>query len=39
MDEPYLNTMISSLGYAPYLISIKVIKEKQTGISAKYGFL
>lgn len=31
--------MINSLGYGQYLISIKVIKDKQTGIPAKYGFL
>jgi hypothetical protein len=39
MDEPYLNTMINSLGYSQNLASIKVIKDKQTGVPAKYGFL
>jgi len=31
--------MITSLGYSSHLASIKVIKDKQTGIPAKYGFL
>ena len=39
MDEPYLNSLISTLGYSTHLASIKVIKDKQTGIPAKYGFL
>jgi hypothetical protein len=39
MDEPYINSMINGLGYAQNLASIKIIKDKQTGIPAKYGFL
>lgn len=39
MDEPYLNTTITGLGYSKSLIGIKVIKDKQTGAPAKYGFL
>lgn len=39
MDELYLNSMINGLGYSQHLTSIKVIKDKQTGAPAKYGFL
>jgi len=39
MDEPYLNSMISGLGYAQNILSIKVIKDKTTGTPAKYGFI
>jgi hypothetical protein len=31
--------MISTLGYSANLASIKVIKDKQTGVPAKYGFI
>jgi RNA recognition motif-containing protein len=31
--------MINSLGFSQNLVSIKVIKDKQTGVPAKYGFL
>lgn len=39
MDEPYLHSMILGMGISQQLISIKVIKDKQTGLSLKYGFL
>lgn len=39
MDESFLNSLIVSLGYGKELSSIKIIKDKVTGMPAKYGFL
>ncbi len=39
MDESYLQSLISSLGYNKELSSIKLIKDKLTGLPLKYGFL
>jgi RNA recognition motif-containing protein len=39
MDESYLQSVITSLGYAKDLLSIKIIKDKATGLPLKYGFL
>jgi RNA recognition motif-containing protein len=39
MDDNYLNSLLQSLGYAKELTAIKLIKDKATGVPAKYGFL
>jgi RNA recognition motif-containing protein len=39
MDEPYLQSLITSLGYGKEMASIKIIKDKGTGLPLKYGFL
>lgn len=39
MDESYLQSLVSSLGYNKELSSIKIIKDKATGMPLKYGFL
>lgn len=39
MDEAYLQSVITSLGYGKELLSIKIIKDKATGLPLKYGFL
>lgn len=39
MDEPYLQSLITSLGYGKEMSSIKIIKDKGTGLPLKYGFL
>ena len=39
MDELFLNSMLKSLNCAEQIVSLKVIKDKQTGLSLKYGFL
>jgi RNA recognition motif-containing protein len=39
MDEPYLQSLVGSLGYSKDLAAIKLIKDKVTGQPLKYGFL
>lgn len=39
MDDSYLQSLINSLGYAKELTSIKLIKDKVTGLPLKYGFI
>jgi len=39
MDEFFLKSIISALGYEKELINIKLIRDKVTGIPLKYGFL
>lgn len=39
MDEAFLTATMLSLNWSEELASIKVIKDKQTGQSLKYGFL
>lgn len=39
MDDSYLQSLINSLGYAKELASIKLIKDKATGLPLKYGFI
>ena len=39
MDEPFLQKVISSIGYDKELAHIKMIKDKTTGLPLKYGFL
>lgn len=39
MDESYLQSVITSLGYGKELLSVKIIKDKATGQPLKYGFL
>jgi RNA recognition motif-containing protein len=39
MDESFLQTLLSTLGYSKELSSIKLIKDKATGLPLKYGFI
>lgn len=39
MDENYLQNLLGSLGYSKELASIKLIRDKTTGLPLKYGFL
>jgi RNA recognition motif-containing protein len=39
MDEAYLQSVATSLGYGKELLSVKIIKDKATGLPLKYGFL
>jgi RNA recognition motif-containing protein len=39
MDDSYLQSLVNSLGYTKELTSIKLIKDKATGLPLKYGFL
>ena len=39
MDEAHLQSVVSSLGYTKELTSVKIIKDKVTGLPLKYGFL
>ena len=39
MDETYLSNISISLGYSQHLTSVKIIKDKITGLPSKYGFL
>ena len=39
MDEAHLQSVVGSLGYAKELASVKIIKDKVTGLPLKYGFL
>lgn len=39
MDESFLQNLLTSLGYSKELKSIKLIKDKTTGLPLKYGFL
>jgi RNA recognition motif-containing protein len=39
MDESFLQSLLGSLGYSKDLSSIKLIKDKATGLPLKYGFL
>jgi RNA recognition motif-containing protein len=39
MDESYLQSLVNSLGYTKELSSVKIIKDKATGLPLKYGFL
>ena len=39
MDESYLQSLLTSLGYNKELSSIKLIKDKVTSLPLKYGFL
>jgi RNA recognition motif-containing protein len=39
MDEAYLQSVVTSLGYGKELLSVKIIKDKATGLPLKYGFL
>ena len=39
MDETFLQNLLGSLGYSKELTSIKLIRDKVTGLPLKYGFL
>jgi len=39
MDEGFLQSLLNTLGYSKELSSIKLIKDKVTGLPLKYGFL
>jgi len=39
MDEGYLQNLVGSLGYSKELSSIKLIRDKGTGLPLKYGFI
>ncbi len=39
MDEAFLHSLLNTLGYSKELSSIKLIKDKVTGLPLKYGFL
>jgi RNA recognition motif-containing protein len=39
MDETYLQSVLTSLGYGREVLSVKIIKDKATGLPLKYGFL
>lgn len=39
MDEIFITKIINDLTYGNFLLSVKVIKDKQTNTQNKYGFI